>query len=101
MTLLSLDNACTLENFDNNTKLLDHSTSCKTPVMPLPTEPPSFTNYHWKNDFSVSNSLTNGPFAGSKYYGLEGEGLVNTHLLISEILIKLTNITLIIMTTNC
>lgn len=74
MTLLSLDNACTLENFDNNTKLLDHSTSCNTPVMPLPTEPPSFSNYHWKNDLSVSNSLTNGPFAGSKYYGLEGEG---------------------------
>ena len=47
-------------------------------MMPLPTDPPSSalsaTNYHWKNDFTVANNLTNGPFAGSKYSGLETDG---------------------------
>lgn len=78
MTLLSLDNACTLENFDNNTKSIEQFSSCQTPVMPLPTDPPSpaltSTNYHWKNDFNVANNLTTGPFAGSKYSGLETDG---------------------------
>ena len=79
MTLLSLENACSLEQFDGlQVNKMENFEQCKTPQLPLPTEPPSkdFSQitYHWKDDYSSANQLTTNPFAGSTYNGLESQG---------------------------
>ncbi len=67
MTIFSLGNACDLELFSSNTKLIQENFENKendynynsAPVVPMPTDPPfPNTNYTWKSESSAVQQMT-------------------------------------------
>lgn len=59
MTIFSLGNACDLAQFTNNTKL-DSLGDVDRPVVPMPTDPPSFgdTKYQWESESKMTRDMT-------------------------------------------
>ena len=63
MTIFSLGSACDLEHFSNNTKLSPENLERNdygSPVVPMPTDPPTFnnTNYTWPSESSAVRDMT-------------------------------------------